>query len=565
MSAARADVCCRRRAVGNCRAAGAHPHMGSDAPPPKPSLPAFALAVLPERWRCASLANQRPVHRPAAMQAFLKWFGPTPGPGQHKFTLDELRELYGILIKNPVVTEANRAIVVETIRAIAEFMIWGDQNEPRIFDFFLEHNIMTYLHRILLQPANRSGDVAKQVLQTLSIIIQNVKSETAVFFLFSNNHINNIVDLDFDFEDEEVLGYYVSFLKTISLKLNVGTVQFFFDTTGKQPQAGAHAGPLHLHALVAWHSGLPPPARLVNAPGWRRPHGRRCSAACIPPTHPGANPPAAGSDTVAFPLYTRAIRLAHHREGMVRAAVRTLTLNVFSVDVPEIQSFVTSPPSDRFFLEVAAYLREQVQLLDRRLAAAEGGSVQALGSLDSALAEVEDVLSYCSDALGLGERHAHALRLCAAPCTSCIAQLCCCVDQLRCSCCRRRFSHRWSTLACRRVLHCPPAGGEPVERGGGAGAAARSHGAGSHISSNSRSTAGGARHSWPAPAPVQLGEHQEPLCQRRGRRQRQPPHRRVNGACAAHPPRVCAVCVRAALPAGVLWAPAASGAAGAGS
>jgi len=59
-----------------------------------------------------------------------------------------------------------------------------------------------------------------QVLQTLSIIIQNVRSETAVFFLFSNNHVNNIVDLDFDFDDEEVLGYYISFLKTISLKLN---------------------------------------------------------------------------------------------------------------------------------------------------------------------------------------------------------------------------------------------------------------------------------------------------------------------------------------------------------
>lgn len=61
-----------------------------------------------------------------------------------------------------------------------------------------------------------------QVLQTLSIIIQNVRSETGTFFLFSNNHINAILDLDYDWSDEEVLGYYVSFLKTISLKLNPG-------------------------------------------------------------------------------------------------------------------------------------------------------------------------------------------------------------------------------------------------------------------------------------------------------------------------------------------------------
>lgn len=50
-------------------------------------------------------------------------------------------------------------------------------------------------------PTHGAG---RQVLQTLSIIIQNVRSETAVFFLFSNNHINNIIDLDFDFDDEEV-------------------------------------------------------------------------------------------------------------------------------------------------------------------------------------------------------------------------------------------------------------------------------------------------------------------------------------------------------------------------
>ena len=45
----------------------------------------------------------------------------------------------------------------------AEYILWGDQNEPRIFDFFLENNILTYLHKVLLQPSNRSGEVAKQV------------------------------------------------------------------------------------------------------------------------------------------------------------------------------------------------------------------------------------------------------------------------------------------------------------------------------------------------------------------------------------------------------------------
>jgi hypothetical protein len=63
-----------------------------------------------------------------------------------------------------------------------------------------------------------------------------------------------------------------------------------------------------------------------------------------------------------FPLYTRAIRLAHNREGMVRAAVRTLTLNVFSVPDPDIISFVSAPPACQYFSDVAHYLADQVQV-----------------------------------------------------------------------------------------------------------------------------------------------------------------------------------------------------------
>lgn len=44
-----------------------------------------------------------------------------------------------------------------------------------------------------------------------------------------------------------------------------------------------------------------------------------------------------------------------------------------------------------------------LQLLDRHMLSSEGGGAQALGSLDSQLAETEDVLSYVSDLLSLGE------------------------------------------------------------------------------------------------------------------------------------------------------------------
>ena len=48
-------------------------------------------------------------------------------------------------------------------------------------------------------------------------------------YLLSNNHVNSIIVHKFDFSDEEVMAYYISFLKTLSFKLNDHTIHFFFN------------------------------------------------------------------------------------------------------------------------------------------------------------------------------------------------------------------------------------------------------------------------------------------------------------------------------------------------
>jgi protein CLEC16A len=54
-----------------------------------------------------------------------------------------------------------------------------------------------------------------------------VDSARGVSLLLSD--INDMIAHRFDFSDEELLAYYISFLKTISLKLNERTVAFFFN------------------------------------------------------------------------------------------------------------------------------------------------------------------------------------------------------------------------------------------------------------------------------------------------------------------------------------------------
>ena len=96
---------------------------------------------------------------------------------------------------------------------------------------------------------NTIDTVKIQLLQTLSILIQNLKSEMALckasifilignfihffhhlsVYLLSNNHINELISHKWDFSNEDVLANYISFLKTISLQLNPRTIQFFFN------------------------------------------------------------------------------------------------------------------------------------------------------------------------------------------------------------------------------------------------------------------------------------------------------------------------------------------------
>ena len=62
-------------------------------------------------------------------------------------------------------------------------------------------------------------------MQTVSILVQNIRNETYLYYLLSNNHVNEIIQHPFDLTDEELMAYYISFMKTLALKLNINTVQ----------------------------------------------------------------------------------------------------------------------------------------------------------------------------------------------------------------------------------------------------------------------------------------------------------------------------------------------------
>lgn len=64
---------------------------------------------------------------------------------------------------------------------------------------------------------------------------------TPVDYLLSQNHTNEIILRDFDFQDEEVIGYYIAFLKVLSFRVNKDTINFFYDEVSYSPVGSVYS------------------------------------------------------------------------------------------------------------------------------------------------------------------------------------------------------------------------------------------------------------------------------------------------------------------------------------
>ena len=167
-------------------------------------------------------------NNPTIMSFFGLFGGPAAsGSASQKYTLNHLNQLYLQLQNFWQKADAPAADIVETIREITEILIWGENRDSAFFDFFCEKSLLADFVRVLGIPDIPSR-IKVQLLQTLSILITNVNTETNLYYLFSNNYINQLIATNFDFSDEEILAYYISLLKSLCLKLNTETVKFFF-------------------------------------------------------------------------------------------------------------------------------------------------------------------------------------------------------------------------------------------------------------------------------------------------------------------------------------------------
>ncbi|KAK4757282.1 hypothetical protein SAY87_007409 [Trapa incisa] len=255
-----------------------------------------------------------------------------------RFSVDELRYLTEQLQKLQDVNDANKDFVVEALRSIAELLTYGDQHNSSFFDFFMEKQVMGEFVRIL--GISRTASVPLQLLQTLSIMIQNIKNEHAIYYIFSNEHINCLITYSFNFDNEELLSFYVSFLRAISGKLNQNTISLLIKTENDK--------------------------------------------------------------VVSFPLYVEGIKFAFHEENMIRTAIRALTLNIYHVGDDGVNQFVASSPHAKYFSNMVKFFCRQCIDLNKLLSNASGDEPDLTSKILSTVDEIEDTLYYFSDIISAG-------------------------------------------------------------------------------------------------------------------------------------------------------------------
>ncbi|CAK9180590.1 unnamed protein product [Ilex paraguariensis] len=258
-----------------------------------------------------------------------------------RFSLQHFKYVVNELQMIKVVDKQNRELVIDLFQSIVEIVTYGDRHDPSIFECFMEYQVLAEFVRVL--KISRNARIEAPLLQYLSIMIQNMEGEHAIYYCLSNDYINSIITHQFELDGGDLAPYYVSFLRAVSGKITRGT----------------------LCLLVKVHEDV----------------------------------------VVSFPLYTEALKFAHHGEKMIQIAVRAITLNIFNVSDDMVYQFMTTPPVSEYFSGLVLNLRTQCFHLDAVVHATENTYKGRREELLLETDKIVDDLYYFKDIYSVGELH----------------------------------------------------------------------------------------------------------------------------------------------------------------
>ena len=146
-----------------------------------------------------------------------------------KITLDNMNEMFNCLKNINDKSKQNKCLedLKELIQLIIDYLIYGDKKKDQtFFENFCE---LDFMHQFIVVSKKSSIEILLQIIKSLSALILTITNKASLFYFFSNNFINNIITNDSVQEsNDDFLSFYINFLKSLSLKIDVTTIELFF-------------------------------------------------------------------------------------------------------------------------------------------------------------------------------------------------------------------------------------------------------------------------------------------------------------------------------------------------
>ena len=82
-------------------------------------------------------------------------------------------------------------MIINIITLLGEYLVRSERSENSLFETFCEHNILQefcYLTSQINHP-----EINLQIVKTFAFIVPNIKNQMTLYYLFSNNFVNNII------------------------------------------------------------------------------------------------------------------------------------------------------------------------------------------------------------------------------------------------------------------------------------------------------------------------------------------------------------------------------------
>lgn len=182
-------------------------------------------------------------------------------------------------------------------------------------------------------------EISFQIIQSLAMLILNISTKPNLYYIFSNNFLNQLFSQNYEkYEDDELLAYYINLVKSLALKIDNLSIQFFF--------------------------------------------------------HPQYN---------SFSLLESALRIYNHRDSMIRTSVRNIFLTFMKrindnklVKNESIYEYVVSLPTISYFAFISCNLRDLVLKVNNEVIPDE--HFKGLSEVND---EIIDLIYYLQDIFSL--------------------------------------------------------------------------------------------------------------------------------------------------------------------